>query len=430
MPWSGRPPVRRPVTTQPPVTGGQQLLRHINRVALLRLLRDVPGLSRADLAERSGLTRSTVSLLTQGLIDEGWVAEDAAEATGALGRRPTPLRLDGRRFALVGAELAPDALRVVAAGVQGELLHDETRPLPSHEPDAVAAQLREQVVQVVLRAQREQRRQVLGVGVGLPGAVDPGSGLLRVAPNFGWRDWPVVAPLQEALLQAGAGELPVLAQNEADIAAIGEMEFGPRPIGSPLVYVSCGIGLGSGIVVDDSLFTGAAGAAGEVGHVTLHVGGRHCSCGRLGCAEAYVGLRAIAERAAPGVAAGSAQAGALQGRLRERDPATVEAFAAAGRELGVLLHNVWSMVDPQLIVLGGETVALAGADFVEPARRVLAEAAGRAGLAAPALRVTRFAERAVAMGGAALVLRRLLQAHPSNGVAGEKMISERSPRRL
>ncbi len=429
MPWSGRPPVRRPVATQPPVTGGQQLLRHINRVALLRLLRDTPGLSRAELAERSGLTRSTVSLLTQGLIDEGWVAEDAAEATGALGRRPTPLRLDGRRFALVGAELAPDTLRVVAAGVQGELLHDELRSLPSHEPEAVAAQLREQVVAVVLRAQREQRRQVLGVGVGLPGAVEPASGLLRVAPNFGWRDWPVVAPLQQALAQAGAGELPVLAQNEADIAAIGEMEFGPRPIGSPLVYVSCGVGLGSGIVVDDRLFTGAAGAAGEIGHLTLHVGGRRCSCGRLGCAEAYVGLRAVAEQAASPAAAGPHTPALLQELLRRRDAATVAAFAAAGRELGVLLHNVWSMVDPQLIVLGGETVAMAGGDFVEPARQVLAESAARAGLVAPTLRVTRFAERAVAMGGAALVLRRLLQTHPVGAAAGEKMISEPPPRR-
>lgn len=424
MPWTGRPPVRRPAPVQPPVTGGQQLLRHINRVALLRLLRDTPGLSRADLAERSGLTRSTVSLLTQGLIEEGWVAEDAAEATGALGRRPTPLRLDGRRFALVGAELAPDGLRVVAAGVQGELLHDEAHALPSREPEAVALLLREQVVSVVLRAQREQRRQVLGVGVGLPGAVDPFSGLLRVAPNFGWRDWPVVAPLQDALAQAGAGELPVLAQNEADIAAIGEMEFGPRPIGSPLVYVSCGIGLGSGIVVDDSLFTGAAGAAGEIGHVTLHVGGRRCSCGRLGCAEAYVGLRAIAGRATRDASAGPVEPGVLQGLLLRRDEATVEAFAAAGRELGVLLHNLWSMVDPQLIVLGGETVAIAGADFVEPARRVLAESAGLAGLAAPTLRVTRFAERAVAMGGAALVLRRLLQTHPTGAAAAEKLISE------
>lgn len=425
------PPPRRPpgpiASAAPAAASGQQLLRHINLVRLLRMLRDTPGLSRAQLAERSGLTRSTVSLLAQHLIDEGWLAEDAAEATGALGRRPTPLRLDGRRFALVGAELAPDMLRVVTASVRGELLHAEEQPLHSHAAPAACAQLEAMVVGVVQRAQRQQGRQVLGIGVGLPGAV-AAHGVLRVAPNFGWRDVPVAASLQAALQAAGTGELPVLAQNEADLAAIGEMEFGPRPIGSPLVYVSCGIGLGSGIVVDDSLFTGASGGAGEIGHTTLRPGGRACSCGRQGCAEAYVGLRALAAQAL-GAAGGEVDHGALRERLARRDAATVQAFAEAGHDLGVLLHNVWAMVDPQLIVLGGETVALGGADFVEPARQVLADAAARTGWTAPVLRVTRFGERAVAVGGAALVLRRLLQVHPAAAGTGEKLFSGMVPGR-
>lgn len=409
--------------TEPPAASGQQLLRHINRVRLLRLLRDTPGLSRAQLADRSGLTRSTVSLLTQHLIDEGWLAEDAAEATGALGRRPTPLRLDGRRFALVGAELAPDMLRVIAASVRGELLHADEQPLRSREAHAACAQLASMVVAMVQRAQRQLDRQVLGIGVGLPGAVTA-HGMLRVAPNFGWRDVPAAASVRAALGAAGAGELPVLAQNEADLAAIGEMEFGPRPIGSPLVYVSCGIGLGSGIVVDDSLFTGASGAAGELGHVTLRPGGRACSCGRRGCAEAYVGLRALAAQSMGTDADSEVDQAALRGLLAQREPAAITAFAEAGHDLGVLLHNVWAMFDPQLIVLGGETVALGGADLVEPARQVLADAAARTGWTPPVLRVTRFGERAVAMGGAALVLRRLLQVHaPADGTA-EKLFSE------
>lgn len=426
-----KPPLPSP-PPGPSTASGQQWLRHINLVRLLRLLRDTPGLSRAQLAEHSGLTRSTVSLLAQQLIDEGWLAEDAAEATGALGRRPTPLRLDGRRFALVGAELAPDMLRVVTVSVRGELLHAEEQPLRSREAAAAGAQLDDVVAGVVQRVhgpQGVQPRQVLGVGVGLPGAVSPGDGVLRVAPNFGWRNVPVAASLQAALAAAGAPGLPVLAQNEADLAAIGEMEFGPRPIGSPLVYVSCGIGLGSGIVVDDSLFTGASGAAGEVGHTTLRPGGRPCSCGRLGCAEAYVGLRALALRAGALAAGGEVDHGALRERLARHDPATVAAFAEAGRDLGVLLQNVWAMVDPQLIVLGGETVALGGADLVEPARRALADAAARTGWTAPLLRVTRFGERAVAVGGAALVLRRLLQVQPAAGGAGEKMFSRLVPAR-
>lgn len=416
------PTLRRPPGPNA-AASGQQLLRHINLVRLLRLLRDTPGLSRAQLAERSGLTRSTVSLLAQHLIDEGWLAEDAAEATGALGRRPTPLRLDGRRLALVGAELAPDVLRVVTVSLRGELLHAESQPLRGRDALAACRQLDALVVGVVRRAQ-QQGREVLGIGIGLPGAVSPAQGVLRVAPNLGWRDVPVAATLQAALAAAGLPGLPVLAQNEADLAAIGEMEFGPRPIGSPLVYVSSGIGLGSGIVVDDSLFTGASGAAGEIGHTTLRPGGDRCSCGRQGCAEAYVGLRALAGRVLGTPGAAAVDHDRLRERLACRDGAAVEAFAQAGRDLGVLLHNVWVMVDPQLIVLGGETVALGGADFVEPARQVLADAAARTGWQAPLLRVTRFGERAVAMGGAALVLRRLLQVQAPPGGAPAKMFSD------
>ncbi|HEX7637801.1 MAG TPA: winged helix-turn-helix domain-containing protein, partial [Burkholderiaceae bacterium] len=106
----------------PPLTGDQRFVKTINRMALLRLLRDEPGISRAGLAERSGLTKSTVSLLAKELIDEGWLAEDDAAVTGSLGRRPTPLRLDGRGLALVGADLGTDRIRLVRASVQGEVL--------------------------------------------------------------------------------------------------------------------------------------------------------------------------------------------------------------------------------------------------------------------------------------------------------------------
>src|SRR5262245_41299248 len=97
----------------PPVTGDQRLVKHINRMALLRVLRGEPGLSRADLSVRSGLTRSTVGLLIRELLEEGWLVEDAACVTRARGRRPTPLGFDSRRIVLLGAELAPDAICVV-----------------------------------------------------------------------------------------------------------------------------------------------------------------------------------------------------------------------------------------------------------------------------------------------------------------------------
>ena len=368
------------------ITGDQRLVKNINRIALLRLLREETGLSRADLSERSGLTRSTVSLLVKELIDEGWLREDEVLATGQLGRRPTPLRLDGRRFVLVGAELTPDTIRVVTTSIHGGVLEANQAALRQIDPEGACHQLVE-MISVLARRVVGEGRELLGIGVGLPGAVEPLSGLLQFAPNIGWRKVPVGERLHAELESAGLGAVPVHYQNEADLAAVGEIEFGPRPADDPLVYISCGVGLGSGIVLGDALFTGATGAGGEIGHTTLYPQGLACSCGRRGCAEAYIGLRAIAA-----------------------DGGERAAFEAAGRHLGVLLQNIWTTFDPKSIVLGGETVARGGSAFVDAALEVLAGYAEAAGVRAPPVRLARYLELAVAVGGAGYALYALM--HP------------------
>jgi predicted NBD/HSP70 family sugar kinase len=395
-----------------PVTGDQRLVKSINRMALLRLLRDEPGLSRADLSDRSGLTRSTVSLLSKELLDEGWIAEDEALVTGQLGRRPTPLRLDGRGLALVGAELTPDTIRVVTSSVQGEVLESNQASLASSDPEAACHQLAEMVSHLAQRVVAGGR-EVLGIGVGLPGAVDAVSGQLLFAPNIGWRHVDVGARLRAELKAAGLAQVPVYCQNEADLAAVGETEFSARPVDDPLVYVSCGVGLGSGIVLGRTLFTGATGAGGEIGHTTLHIGGLACSCGRQGCAEAYVGLRAIASAAGFMRSNGTLDRAGLKAAMAARQPKTRAAFAQAGASLGVLLQNVWTTFDPKAIVLGGEAVALGGAVFVDAALQVLDAYAQAAGVAAPTVRVTRFTEMAAAVGGAAYVLYSLMNPYLS-----------------
>lgn len=393
-----------------PVTGDQFLVKEINRKALLRLLRSEPGLSRADLAARSGLTRSTVSLLVGELLDEGWLQEDPLPVSSARGRRPTPLRLDTRRMALLGAELTPDAIHVVATSLSGQVLDARIAPLKTLDPDAACRRLVQVVAAQSSRIARTGAR-LLGIGVGLPGAVDKLSGRLQFAPNVGWRDLEIGPRMSAQLAAVGLGGVPLYFHNEADLAAVGEVEFGARPVDDPLVYVSCGIGVGAGIVLNGSLFTGATGSAGEIGHTTLVIDGERCACGRLGCAEAYIGLRAIA--AASG--GGREQAidhDALRERLAAGDAVVRAAFEQAGRYLGVLMQNMWATFNPMAIVVGGETVTLGGATFLDAAVRVLGDAASRVGFEAPLVRPARHAERAAAVGGAAYALHAILHPHP------------------
>lgn len=392
-----------------PITGDQRFVKNINRTALLRLLREEPGISRVELAARSGLTKSTVSLLTKELIDEGWLTEDNAPVTGALGRRPTPLRLAGQGLALIGAELGPDNISVVSTSVHGDLQEVNQAPLADRSPDGACHQLVEMVTAQASKVAQSGSR-LLGVGVGLPGAVDTASGVLQFAPNIGWRQVEVGKRLAREMELARLADVPVYYQNEADLAAIGEIEFGARPADDPLIYISCGIGVGAGIVLNEALFTGATGSAGEIGHTTLQIDGRPCSCGRRGCAEAYVGLKAIAQEAGHLGRHDRIDRDALRADLANaRMKKARLAFQHAGDALGVLLQNAWTTFNPQAIVLGGETVALGGALFIDAAIGRLSDFATQAGLAVPQVRVARHGELATAVGGAAFAMHSLLR---------------------
>lgn len=389
------------------VAGHQQLLKGINRMALVRHLCTSPGLSRADLAQAVGLTKSTVSLLVRELIDEGWLAEREVVATGDLGRRPTPLFIDPTRLLLLGAEIGIESVRVVATSLTGEVL---ARSVASYggmrSPKACLAKLAATLFRVHGKLDLEGHR-IMGIGVGLPGGVDEAGGALIFAPNLGWSDVPFGALLAEKLGASSLKDVPVFLQNEADVAALGEKEFGAASASDPLIYVSINQGVGAGVIVEDRLLTGRQGFAGEVGHMVLQVNGPRCSCGRRGCAEALIGLRAMLHPGGEMPPSSRQMALAdIQRRLAEDDADAHKVVARAGSYLGVLLQNLAAAYDPGCIVLGGLGVELGDA-FLGPALATLGDYAHAARLAPPPVRISRHGADAVAVGAAALARYRL-----------------------
>jgi hypothetical protein len=176
-------------------TGHQQLLKDINRMALVRHLCANPGLSRADLATAVGLTKSTVTMLVRELLAEGWFLEREVVATGDLGRRPTPLFVHPSRLLLIGAEVGIDSVRVVATSLTGEVLarvvagYGSSKTARARIGSLAAAMLK------VRRQLEDGEHRIIGIGVGLPGGVDEARGFLHLAPNLQWRDVPVGALL-------------------------------------------------------------------------------------------------------------------------------------------------------------------------------------------------------------------------------------------
>jgi predicted NBD/HSP70 family sugar kinase len=385
-------------------TGNQQLLKDINRMALVRHLCANPGLSRADLATAIGLTKSTVSLLVRELVDEGWFVEREVVVTGDLGRRPTPLFIDPSRLLLLGAEVGIDSVRVVATSLSGDVLQSA---VASYGVGKGAKACIGTLAATLLKVRKQldgAEHRFIGIGVGLPGGVDESSGFLHFAPNLAWHDVPVGALLAEKLAGTPLAGIPVFLQNEADVAAIGELEFNLARKPNPLLYLSINQGVGAGVIVGDRLLTGARGFGGEVGHMVLQMNGPVCSCGRRGCAEALIGPRAMLR--ADGDTPPAHSLNEIRRRLAAEDADTVRAVKKAGAYLGMLLQNLASAYDPSCIVLGGAVIDL-GDVFLQPALRAFEEYLGAANLTPPVVQTSRFGTNAVAVGAAALARYRL-----------------------
>jgi predicted NBD/HSP70 family sugar kinase len=369
-------------------TGDQQLVKRINRSVLLRLIRAQPGLSRAQAAIASGLTKSTVSSAVRELIDEGWLSESVAPAASGLGRPSTPLWINSKGHGSIGVEVGVDCLRVVGVSLLGEVFWSMEQPLRRTQPAAVC----KQVANLVSLAHAELSARGVatsGIGIGLPGAFDETAGIVRFAPNLGWRNVDFMSQFTRAMAAKGLPQIPVHIQNEADAAALGEYEFAQNENQDALIFINCDVGVGAGIVLNDRLFTGAQGMAGEIGHSIMQIDGPLCSCGRRGCAETFIGARALAREIK--------QHGNLQ---------------LAGRYLGVLIQNLWTTFNPGVLVMGGAS-CIRHPELVQMAQDTLQTYAQSAGVAAPMVRRARYDLLAAAVGAAALVVHQFLRPlHP------------------
>lgn len=368
-------------------TGDLQLLKSINRSVLLRLLRSQPDLSRARLASLSGLTKSTVSALVRELLDEHWLSEaDAPVAAPGMGRPSTPLNIDSSKRVLIGIEIAVDCLRLVCMSLNGSILTETEVALQDRQPTKALEQLTG-LLRVLCADLKTRQLLLTGVGVCLPGAIDQKSGVVRLAPNLGWRDVPFRAMLTQQLAPLGIAATQIFLHNDADAAALGEYEFaggGEQGLGSsddPLIFISCDVGVGAGVVLNDRLFTGFLGAAGEIGHSILQVDGPLCSCGRRGCAEAFIGARALT---------------------------TPEGVQRAGQYMGVVLQNLEATFNPHVIVVGGR-ICIDHPEVIEAGRLRQQDYAQTAGMQAPLVRSPRFGLQAAAVGAAAMVFHQFLR---------------------
>lgn len=299
----------------------------------------------------------------------------------------------------------------VAAGLvtsDGRILASARRPTPAADADAVLTLVAEVVEELAQGADEE----VVGVGVGVAGPVDAQRAHVYFAPNLRWSKVDARSRLESAT------GLPVVIENDGNVAAWGEFRFGAGVGSTDLVLVTVGTGIGGGIVLGGSLFRGAHGAAGEIGHISCVPNGEMCGCGRRGCWEQYASGNALvrqtralaAERRGDAsilLAMGDGTPEGVEGvhitsAAKAGDPVAVEALRLLGTALGIGLADLTAIVDPQIFVIGGG-VCEAGDLLLASAREALAEhIIGGASRPAPSVVAATLGNRAGTVGAADL----------------------------
>lgn len=373
-------------------------------VVLEHVARHQP-VTRARLAELTGFTKTTVSNLVA-LLEGAGLVRDGAPVHEERGRPGVGVSVHGGGAAGLGLEVNVDYLAacVLDLAKQVRYRHVASADNRGREPAAVLAALSALADEAVAAA-AGQGLAVAGAAVALPGMLDRENGVVRHAPNLGWADVPVAgAP-------GLATALPAEYDNEANLAALGELWFGGGARLGDFVHVSGEIGIGAGIVVDGRVFRGAHGFAGELGHLVADPSGPACSCGGRGCLEQIAGQEALLRAAGLPVTRPAAGPGGSVGRLVARldagDEAALAAVTGAGRALGAALASVVNLLDPDTIVLGGVFSPLA-AWVRPPLRAVLAEGSGSLRRGAPPIEVSGLAEGAAVLGAAGLVVERVI----------------------
>lgn len=403
----------------------QDLVREHNlSLVLSTILEPTRPLTRAKVAQHTGLTRATVSDLVETLIDADLVTELTPRLGEGAGRPGVPLSPAPRTVVGVGAEVAVDHIGVTVLDLTGLPVREHLveGDFAGSDPEAVLARLGALVRGVVDDACAAGMRPA-GVAVGIPGLIEHSTGLVRFAPNLGWRDVPVVERLRA---ESGLPHLPWTAGNDADLAARAEIRGRARMLEEPtheqhFVYIGGFVGIGGAVVRAGAPATGLNGWGGEVGHSTVDPRGPECSCGANGCLEQYAGRPALLRRAGlPPTAGLDALVEAARGGGSGTE-GPQRALEEAARAVGVAAATMVNIVDVDTVVLGGFYASI----FDLVARDIRAELGRRVlGARWAPTRLERAAvEDLATLHGAALsVLERVLEA-PSSWAARTVTVS-------
>lgn len=325
---------------------------------------------------------------------------------------------------MVGVDLGGTSMTAVALDGRGRVLASRKRSTrPDLGPEGVTRRIAA-TVRKLLKDLGEKSKRVRGVGIGAAGTVDPEKGVVLYAPNLNWQDHPLADSLSQLL------SLTVTLDNDVNGGAVGEHALGSGQGARNLVAIFVGTGIGGGLILDNRLYHGSFGGAGEVGHIKILAGGPLCGCGSKSCAEDLASRTAMERDMRQAVDSGRASlvpdimarmgrermtSRVIQEALREGDPLMREILQRAQHCLGLLVASLVNLLDPDCVVIGGGIADRLKDEFLEPIRATATRHILRAQhLETVRIVPARLGDHAGAVGAAVIAWNRLEGIHPAD----------------
>jgi glucokinase-like ROK family protein len=358
-------------------------VKSFNKHAALDLIRfSGVGLSRTDLADKMGLTRAAVSLIVNDLL-ESQVVQEAESRSAPSGRPPIVLEINPNR-GLVGAiDMGATHLSIALADFTARIHRESEFPFDIKDGPNICIEKADQKLREMLSELGLSLSDISAIGIGVPGPVITEAGIVMAPPIMpGWDHFPIRETLETKW------QCPITLNNDAELGALGEWAYGAGRGEKNIAYIKIGSGVGAGLVLNQQIYGGTTGAAGEIGHLTIDENGPLCNCGNHGCLEAFAGGHAIAQQGQ--FLAKSGKRTLLSKTPTEKitalkvteaakhgDLHAQEILSRAGTYIGIAIAGLINLFNPSVVIIGGG-VAQIGDTLTNPIRQAVRERAMRA----------------------------------------------------
>lgn len=322
----------------------QERMRSINKRQIFGFVKEHGPVSKKEIADQLGTSLTTVSTFINELIDERKLTSSGtSKSTG--GRKSEIFTLNPDALYVLGIDLQVDRLVSVVLNFDGVPIAGDSVPFQAPDEWQVAAAIRATIREAIAQAGIDPAK-LAHIGIGIPGIVDPDSCIIEFAPNLEWRN--------VNLRQLLALDRPLLIENEANAAAIGEKVYGAGRLSANLCFISVGIGIGAGLILNNGLYRGASHHAGEFGHMTLDPDGPACRCGNHGCWEVFASNEAALKQYWQRTGRRLAAYDHLLALAETDDPDAGAVLEEIATYLGIGIAGIVNGINPELVVVGGK----------------------------------------------------------------------------